>query len=156
LARFLDATNARAKEDTEGAKLLLGALASIAGSWNTEHMEAEQDRAAVEGQLADLIENVKKRSSLAPAQSALEELVMLIRTRAAKTDERASRRDDLNAQIGALVLAYQDRQKAIENEAGALNSEASKWAAYYAARVARAQTECAITGAAPPAPTKKK
>ncbi len=141
---YLKASAAKAKADTDAAKRVLAAQAALSGGWNTERAEADQDRTSVEAQVADLKESMRKRGSLSGAENVLIEIANMIKQRAAKAESQASRRDLINATLGDLVIAYQDRQTALENELSLLDAETARWNSYYTARVARAITECSI------------
>lgn len=154
LSAYLKAAAARAKDDTEAAKRVLAAQAALAGGWNTERAEAEQENVAIDAQLADLKESMRKRATLAGAEQVLVEIARMVKERGAKSSDQAARKDALNAALGDLVVAYQDRQTALENESAQLDAEAAKWSAYYAARLSRSALECAIVNN--PAPARKK
>jgi hypothetical protein len=144
LAAYLKAAAAKAKDDTESAKQVLAAQAALAGGWNTERTEAEQQGAAIEAQVADLKESMRKRGALAGAEQVLTELARMVKERASKSADLAARKDVINALLGDLAVAYQDRQRALEKEAAQLDVESARWSAYYTARLARAATECTI------------
>jgi hypothetical protein len=144
LSAYLKAAAARAKDDTEGAKRVLAAQAALAGGWNTEYTEANQASAAIEAQVAELKESMRKRATLAGAEQVLVEIARIVKERGAKAEEQAGRKDALNAVLGDLVVACQDRQTALESESAQLDAEAARWTAYYIARLARSTTECTI------------
>ncbi len=142
---YLKAAAAQAKIDTDAAKRVLAAQAALAGGWNTERAEADQERTAIEAQVAELKESMRKRGSLAEAEKVLVEIAKMVHDRAAKSEEQATGGGTVTGMIGDLVIAYQDRQAAFENEVALLDAESVKWTAYYTARLARAATECSIT-----------
>ena len=144
LSAYLKAAAGRAKSDTDAAKRVLASQAALSAGWATERVEADQERAAIEAQVADLKESMRKRGSLAGAEQVLVEIASMVKARAAKFENQSARRESLDALLGDLVVAYQDRQTALENESALLDAEAAKWTAYYAARVSRAITECTI------------
>ena len=144
VSAYLKAAAAKAKEDTEAAKRVFAAQAALAGGWNTERTEANQALAAIEAQIVDLKESMRKRGSLADAEKVLVEIARIVRERGTKAEEQAAKKDALNASMGDLVVAYQDRQTALENESAQLDAEAARWTAYYIARLARSATECTI------------
>jgi len=156
LAAYLKAAVAKAKDDTESAKRVLAAQASLAGGWNTERTEADQQGASIEAQVADLKESMRKRASLAGAEQGLTEIARMVKERAGKATDLAARKDVVNALLGDLVVACQDRQTAIEKESAQLDVETARWSGYYAARLARAVTECAIVNHPSGAPPRKK
>lgn len=153
LSAYLNAAVARARQDTEDAKRVLAAQAALGGAWNTERAEADQERTAIEAQIADLKESMRKRGSLAAAERVLVEIDKIVKDRSARADDQASRKDRLDTLLGGLVVACQDRQTALENESVLLDAETSKWSDYYTARIARAVTECSIID---PAAAKRK
>lgn len=142
---YLKAAAAQAKVDTDAAKRVLAAQAALAGGWNTERAEADQERAAIEALVADLKESMRKRGALVEAERVLIELAKMVNERGAKSDEQASGGGAITGMIGDLVIAFQDRQTAFESEVALLDAESVKWTSYYTARLARATTECSIT-----------
>lgn len=155
-AQYLQATAAEAKRDLESAEAALAAEQAGTRETEIEAAEADQDRVAVEGLLADLTESVKTKAALEGAQTKLESITAMVRQRVAGTQQQASRQTALTAVLRELVAAFQVRQKAIDAEVNALAAEGPRWTEYYAARAARAQTECSITQAkGSPAPRKK-
>jgi hypothetical protein len=154
LSAYLRAAAVKAKADTEAAKRVLAAQAALSGGWNTERAEADQERAAIEAQVADLKESMRKRGSLAGSEQVLIEIANMVKARAAKSENQAARTEVIDSLLGDLVVAYQERQTALENESALLDAEAAKWNSYYTARVSRAITECTIINAAP-TPRKK-
>jgi len=154
LSAYQKAAAAAARADTEAAKRVLGEQAAISGGWNTESAEADQQRAAIESQVGDLKESMRKRGSLAAAEQVLIEIAGMLKDRAAKSADLAGRKDPLNALLGELVTAFQDRQTALERESALLDAETAKWRAYYSARISRAVTECTVIN--PVVPPRKK
>lgn len=155
LAAYLKGAAAEAKADTDAAKRVLAAQAALSGGWNTERAEADQERTAIEAQVADLKESMRKRGSLAGAEQVLNEIANLVKARGEKAEELAGHKDAIEAMLGNLVVAYHDRQTALEKESALLDAETAKWNSYYSARVSRAITECAIINPAA-APRKKR
>ena len=145
LSAYLKAAAAQAKMETTVAKQVLAEQASIAGGWNTERAEADQERNGIEAQVAELKESMRKRGSLSEAQKVLVEISKMVKDRAAKSDGQAGNRDAISTLLGDMVVAYQDRQTALETEFALLDAESTKWTAYYIARLARATTECTVT-----------
>ena len=144
LSAYIKAAAAKAKSDTDTAKRILAAQAAITGGWNTERDEAQEQQASIEAQVADLKESMRKRGSLSGAEQVLTEIATMVKARATHADEHAGSREAINSLLGNLVVAYQDRQTALENESTLLDAEIARWNSYYIARVARAVTECSI------------
>jgi hypothetical protein len=144
LSAYTKAAAAAARADAEAAKRALAEQSAISGGWNTESAEADQQRAAIESQVADLKESMRKRGSLAGAEQVLTEIAVMVKERAAKSADLAGRKDTLNSLLGELVVSFQSRQTALDNESTLLDAETAKWKTYYAARIARAVTECTV------------
>jgi hypothetical protein len=144
LSAYLKVAAANAKQDTEQAKKVLATQAALAGGWNTERVEADQEQTAIEAQLAILKESMRKRGALVGAEKVLAEIGEMVKARSSKSEELASHKDELDTLLGNLIVAYQNRQAALENESTLVDSEAALWTAYYKARVQRATTECSI------------
>ncbi|HVO98454.1 MAG TPA: hypothetical protein VMT15_10330 [Bryobacteraceae bacterium] len=151
LSAYVKAEAAAARENTEAAKRALAAQAALGGTWAAERAESDQDHTAIEAQIAELKESMRKRSALNGAEQTLMELSRLAKERAAKAEEQAGRKDVVNLLLGDLISAYQLRQTALEQESALVDAESARWSFYYATRLARAATECAIiNGAAAP------
>jgi hypothetical protein len=144
LAAYLKAAASKARNDTEGAKQVLAAQAALAGGWNTERTEADQQGAAIETQVGDLKESMRKRGTLAGAEQVLTEIARMVKERATKSSDLSARKDVVNALLGDMVVAFQDRQTALEKESAQLDAETVRWNAYYTARLTRAALECTI------------
>lgn len=144
LSAYLKAAAGQAKNDTEAAKRVLAAQAALTGGWNTERAEADLERVTIESQVADLKVSMRKRGSLAGAEQVLVEIATMIKERGGKAEEHAANRDSMIALLGDLVVAYRDRQTALENQSALLDGEIAKWSAYYTARLSRANTECSV------------
>jgi len=157
LAAYLKAAAAKAKDDTESAKRVLAAQAALAGGWNTERAEADQQGAAIEAHVADLKESMRKRGALAGAEQVLVELARMVKDRASRSADMAARKDLIDALLGDMVVAYQDRQTSLEKEAEQLDVESARWSGYYTARLARAAMECTVVNSpgGPPAARKR-
>ena len=149
LSAYMKAAAAQAAKDTEAAKKILATQAALGGDWTAERVESDQQHMALEGQIADLKESMRKRSALAGADKVLVEIANMVQQRSTKADEQAGRKDLVNGLLGDLVTACQDRQAALEKEAVLLETESARWTAYYTARLSRAVTECAIINQAP-------
>ena len=143
-SQYLNAAVALAQGDTEAARVAAAGQDDGNRDLETEREEAEQERIAVEGQLADLGDSVRRLAALEAAQKKLAEIAAMIRERAAKTQQLAANRNTLAVPLNNLLAAYQARQAALENEQMALAVETTRWNEYYAARLARARTECSI------------
>ncbi len=146
--QYLQALAASASRDSQAASAALNAEQAGARDVQVETAEAQQDRIAIEGQVADLAESVKSKPELEAARAKLASIAAMVRQRAADEPAQAARRTALIAALTNVAGPLQARQKAIDAEIAALAAETARWSDYYAARLARAQTECAITNPA--------
>jgi hypothetical protein len=145
LEQYFRAVVAKAKDQTEAAKVLLTGQEAMSKEWSGERADAGEERTGIDAQIGGLAASVKQRSALADAQKALDGIVALMGQRAAGTERRVDQAAALSAMLGGLAAAYQRRQAALETEMAAVTAERERWSVYYAARLARAQTECTIT-----------
>lgn len=144
MSQYLKAAVALAKADTEAARAAAASQDDGNKDLETERAEAEQGRIAIEGQIADLGDSVRRLAALEGAQKKLTEIAAMIRERAERTQQLADNKNTLAVPLKNLLAGYQARQAALEDEQAALTVETSRWSEYYTARLARAQMECSI------------
>jgi chromosome segregation ATPase len=149
LSQYLRAVIAKARDEAAAAKRLLTDQEATLADWETDFSEAEQDRNAIGGQTSSLNESVRRRPALADAQHALEEIAGDSQRHVEQAADRSARMAAVTTALRELVAAYDSRQVSLERELSALSAEATRWTAYYAARAARAQTECSVTTGTP-------
>jgi chromosome segregation ATPase len=149
LSDYLRAAAAQTGTEAQRARAAVADEDAGIQAVTTERAEAEQRRAAIDAQLADLKDSDKRRPSLDPAAAKLGEIDGMARARVAQLDQEIARRSSLRASLDGLAASYEARAKAMEAETAALSDESTRWLEYYAARVARAGTECAITNQRP-------
>jgi hypothetical protein len=154
LRQYLQAAADKAKDDVETVKSLTASQEELAAQMSAEPSEATQERAGIEGQLADLRESAKRNAALEEALKLLASLAAMPDQRAVQAQEWAKRADALLELLRSLDVAAQAREGALRKEALVLDTEIMRWREYYTARLVRAQTECSITLPAP-APRKK-
>jgi hypothetical protein len=145
VGQYFEGAIAKAKNQAEGAKGMLAVQGAFEKEWDAERAEAEQRAAAIEKQTSELGQSAKRLASLGDAQKALDGIAETTRQRLAQAGRRLDQAAALGGILRDLVAAYQARQNGLESEASALAAEGERWGAYYSARLARAQTECAIT-----------
>ncbi len=146
LSQVLKMSLAQGTADTERVRLALAAEDASLHEVEIERADSEQERVAVDGQLADLTASVKRREGLEEALKKLTDISAITTSRVKDADDLFQLRATLDISLRDLLAAGHARQTAIQNEQAALAAEASRWTDYYAARLARAQTECSITG----------
>jgi uncharacterized protein YhaN len=132
---------------------VLASAQALVTEMATERSDVAQEQAGIDGQLVNLAESVKKRAALGDAQKVLQQIQALAVQRAALAQGGQQRQEEFVAAVRSLVTALEAREAALKDERIAHGAERGRWNAYYAARLARAQTECSIirgTTAAPP------
>jgi hypothetical protein len=145
----------RAAADSEHARVAVADEEGRRRESAAERVDSGQERAAAEGQLADLTESAKRRPAFEEARQKLAGLAAQVAQRASDREEAVKLETLLDASLRELLVACQAREQALRKEQAALTLEASRWSEYYAARLARAQTECTITNPANAPKTKK-
>jgi len=150
LSDYLQAANAQAKADVERARQSAADSAIATKEAGVELTEAEQQRAAVEGQLAELKDSARRRPALDDAVAKLTAIQAITVAHIARLQQEAARRSALSSSLADLAASYQARQSAIDTKLAALVEETTDWVNYYTTRLARAQTECSITNRSRP------
>jgi len=156
LAQYLQAAAAQAHADTQAILSVIAVQEAATKQADVDRAEALQHRIAIEAQLADLEDGLKRRAQLAPAQISLAGIAEMAKQNVSAAQQESERRAALNAALHDATDAYQARERSIQNEMSALAVETSRWTDYYAARLARAQTECSITNQRPSRPARRK
>jgi hypothetical protein len=145
LSDYLNAAAVQAKAETERAGKAAADAALSAKETGVELTEAEQQRAAIEGQLADLKDSTRRRPALNDAAAKLTGIQTITLAEIERLKQEAARRAALSGSLADLATAYQGRQNALDAELAALVDETARWVNYYAARLTRAETECSVT-----------
>jgi hypothetical protein len=145
LANYLQAMGQQIGQDSAEAKRIAGANQALGGDLAAEKIETGLEQTAIDGQLAALGESVKTQPGLGRAQTALQQLQAQAQQRGDAIQNGTVQQTlagtslkDVVSSADARVAAWKDLQAAYE-------IERTRWNAYYAARLARAQTECSIT-----------
>lgn len=117
--------------------------------------EARVDVALAAAQRTSLASSVRQLPALAAPQKDLEAIEEEYRLLEKQAQERAAGGGQMLDDLRELLKAGQARQAAIDERLKTVGAEAQRWSAYYAARQARAQVECALVNpgaaVAPPA-----
>lgn len=154
VSRYLESAAAQAKADAGRARKALADEQAAVQEIDTERVEAEQERAAIDGQISNLAESAKRREALDDAGKKLAEIRAKVDERVTRAQQEAAHRAALIASLQQLAAGYATRERAIAGELSSLAAERTRWSEYYLARLARAQTECSITNQSAP-PRKK-
>lgn len=145
---YLQAAIAQARQDSESAAAALAAEQGAAHELETDRAEGAQELVAVNGQLSDLTESARHRTALESSRAALQIIAETVAARVAAIQVQQTHRAALVSALNAVVETTQSGQHALEMRLSALVLETSRWGDYYAARLARAHTECDITNPA--------
>ncbi len=146
LTTYWLALSGKSKNQLDAIRRLMAQEEARKGEWIVDRTEAGQERAAVTEQSNLLAAGVARVPALAGAQSALTATTQAMLPIETQTDERQSTGEVLATELSDLLAASQARQVAIETQLKYISAEGTRWSAYYAARLSRAQTECSITG----------
>ena len=138
----------RSNDQAETARRLIADNASRLADWKADSADSEQEQTRVGAQTSDLRDAARQQAALAAAAQALNGISQNVAAVAKQGIGREDASRKLDADLNAWITATQARQAAIEDELKALAAENSRWTAYYAARITRAQMECSITGSA--------
>jgi len=150
LAAYLQANQQEAVRESAGAQRVLAAAQSLVSELSAERSDVAQEQSGIDGQLTNLAESLKKRAILGDTQKILQQIQSLAAQRATLAQGGLDRQESFLAAVRSLVTMLQTRESAVKDAQVAYEAERARWTAYYAARLARAQTECSITRA--PAP----
>ncbi|HEY4360623.1 MAG TPA: hypothetical protein VGN17_06625 [Bryobacteraceae bacterium] len=152
ISAYLQADQQEAARESAGAQRVLVAAQTLISELSIERSDVAQEQSGVDGQLANLTESVKKRPALADTQKMLQQLQSLTAQRATLAQGGLDRQEAFLAAVRGLVTMLQAREASLKDAGVAYEAERARWNAYYAARLARAQTECSITRATPALP----
>ena len=157
LADYYQIASAIATTRTEGARRLLASEQARSAAIADDFTEAKEVLAAAEKQAEDLDASAKQQSALGGALAALRQAVEATRQRSVVTKDQETRFKTVLTALQRLVQAYEARETALSETIKAFDTERTRWNAYYAARLARAQLECAVTNpSAVPVPARPK
>lgn len=151
LSDYLRAVTSKAFAETAAAKVLLDTEEKRAVEVALERADAGQERTAVATLTDALGQSATKRALLGEPQTALSDILKTVDARVNEQEQLTGAADKNVALLRDLVAKFDARDAALREESVAFEAERVRWNAYYAARLARAQTECSITqiGATP-------
>jgi hypothetical protein len=152
LADYLRAAAANASAETSTTRLLLTRETARATEDPVERADTAAELAAVDKQIDALAAAVKQRPSLDDAYKVLQQIGALVKDRATLAEQQPANAAAVQAALRDLMAAFEAREAAIKDEAVAFEAERARWTGYYAARLARVQTECSVTRTAPAKP----
>lgn len=149
LGDYLRAVSTKAFAETAAVKILLDAEEKRAVDVALERADAGQEQTAVATLSDALTQSAAKRTPLAEPQKTLSEIQSMIGERVKTQDQVAAAADNDVALLRDVVAKFDARDAALRDELVAFETERARWNTYYAARLARAQTECSITQTIP-------
>lgn len=149
MTEYLQEAGKEAAAQTAAARGILTSFPTLGTELSTETSEVAGEQAAVSGQVAALTGTAAGRAFFNGAEDGLRRIVALEQQRSDAEDSGAGHFSSVATALRDLVTLLQDREKLVKETQAAFESEGSSWSVYYAARLARAQTECAITKGVP-------
>lgn len=155
LTSYWTMVSLQSKTQIEAIRRLLAQEEDRAGDWAADANQARVDVALAAALGASLASSVSQVPALAAPQKDLEAIEEAYRLFEKQSQERTASGGQLLGDLRELLKASQARQAAIDERLKTVGVEGERWSAYYAARQARAQVECALVNpgaaVAPPA-----
>jgi hypothetical protein len=154
LTSYWTMASLQSRTQIEAIRRLLAQEVDRTGDWVADANQARVDVAFAVAQGTSLATSLAQLPALANSQKDLGEIAEQYRAFEKQSQERAAAHGRLVDDLRELLNVSQTRQTAIDERLKTVGTEAQRWSAYYAARQARAQVECAlINPAAAAAPT---
>lgn len=155
LTSYWTMASLQSKTQIEVIRRLLAQDEDRTGDGAADANEARVDVALAAAQRTSLASSVRQVPALAAPQKDLEAIEEEYRLLEKQAQERAAGGGQLLDDLRELLKASRARQAAIDERLKTVGVEGQRWSAYYAARQARAQVECALVNpgaaVAPPA-----
>lgn len=151
LAEYLQAAAQQASRETEVAKQALTSSNTLGAVLNAERAEVGLEQNGADGQVANLAAGLAEKPTLRTPIEALQEVRAGLQQRHDLAEAGLKGQESVVAALRDLVTAAEARESAWKDVLGTNEAERTRWKAYYAARLARAQTECSIIQGTAPA-----
>ena len=155
LTSYWTMVSLQSRTQIEAIRRLLAQEEDRTGDWAGDANQARVDVAFATAQGASLATSVPQVPALVNPRKDLETIAEQYRLLEKQAQERAAAHGRLIDDLRDLQNTSQARQAAIDERLKTVSAEGQRWSAYYAARQARAQVECALVNpaaaAAPPA-----
>lgn len=153
LAAYWQDAAAQSHEQALAATKLLADSDARLLTIRADRIDADDEQAFTSQQFENLRKSAAQQWALSDAVNALGPIARAKHDAAARAVEREKLAQQSKTSLMEIARTADARQAAIEKERQALTTEGNRWREYYAVRIARAQTECQLTGAsADPAP----
>lgn len=154
LTSYWTIASLQSRTQIEAIRRLLAQEVDRTGDWAADANQARVDLAFTVAQGTSLATSLAQLPALANPQKDLGAIAEQYRLFQMQAQERAAAHGGLVDDLRELLNASETRQTAIDERQKTISVEAQRWSVYYAARLARAQVECALinpAAAAPPA-----
>jgi hypothetical protein len=142
LTSYWTVASLQSKTQVEAIRGLLSQEEERVGDWVVDASQAQADVSFATGLGTSLATGVQQIPALANPQKDLEAIAEQSRLLEKQVRDRAAAHGRLIDDLRELLNAGQARQAAIDERLRTVGVEGQRWSAYYAARQARAQTEC--------------
>jgi hypothetical protein len=151
---YLQETGKQAALQTAAARRALLSIQPLGAEFSEEKADVAQEQAGVSGQAAGLMAasgGAQPKPAFSGAQAGLQRIAALQKQRSDAADSGVNHAVPAAFAVQELVSQLESRESSIKATRAAFETESARWSAYYAARLARAQTECAATKGFPAA-----
>ena len=156
LAKYWTAAADRVHQQAPGIRLLAAQAEFRSIESAKDHADADEQNELVSQRQTALSKAVlDKAPAYRDAQHALETLDAPLKQDEVQAERRDAAVKTLAQSLRDIISANQALKNALAGKTKALNAEVTEWEQYYAARLSRAQTECASTKG-PPAPAPRR
>ncbi len=142
LTSYWTVASLQSKTQVEAIRGLLSQEEERVGDWVVEASQAQADVAAATAEGASLAVGVAQIPALANPRRELSAITEQYRSLEKQAQDRAAAHGKLIDDLRELLNTSQTRQAAIDERLRTVGVEGQRWSAYYAARQARAQSEC--------------
>ena len=142
LTSYWTVASLQSKTQVEAVRRLLAQEGERVGDWVVDASQAQADAGFAKAQGAALATSVPQIPAMANPQKDAEAIAEQYRLLEKQAQDRAAAHGRLIDDLRALLNASQARQAAIDERVRTVSVEGQRWSAYYAARQARAQSEC--------------
>jgi hypothetical protein len=147
VSEYLRAAVDRAAATSTAASQLLEGSASKKFA-EMERIETTQERAAIDGQMSQLVASSIVRRELSASEAALREIATQVDARNSLLARQISQEGARQESLANYVDQLKVREEKLKEAASAYQAEADQWKSYYAARLDRAKAECDATAPA--------
>ncbi len=148
--KYWQSRSAALKSEIAAVEHTIALEQSRTADWTRDHADADQERTSVDAHVIALQRAVEKAPSLVDAEKQLRALAAATQQTAARSEARESAASSLIEGLRDVLRADQTQQNSVGAQLRSVAAEEAAYKEYYAARTARARTECTITGSSEP------